>query len=538
MRPLVRTIAGLFGVWLLTVAYVGPASEIRPTLTWPIVGAARDVAPGVSAERTGAAPELPRLTVDTSEVKVAGRTVHVSAGEDLQAAINQAVPGDAILLDPRQTYRGPFELPKKDGDGWILIASAAGGGLPASGHRVSPSHASLMPKLVSSSDTVVAADAGAHHYRFVGIEIAPADGRFLYSLVQLGDDETSVDKLPHHIIFDRCYLHGDPKKGSRRAIAMNSRYTAVVDSYLSDFKEVGADSQAIAAWNGPGPFKISNNYLEAAGENVMFGGGDPSITGLVPSDIEVTRNHMAKPLRWRVGDPEFEGTAWAVKNLFELKNARRILVDGNLFENNWVHAQNGFAVLFTPRNQKGGAPWSVVEDVTFSNNVVRHVGAGMNILGRDDNYTSQQTCRIVIRNNLFEDVGGRWGGNGRLFQLLDGTSAVVIDHNTASQTGGIVFGGDHASHAGFVFQNNVMPDNHAGIVGSDTAVGKQAIERYFPGAVIRRNAFVGANAADYPPDNFFPPSIEAVRRYAEQATDGRDPGADLRSIPVNRTENE
>ena len=33
---------------------------------------------------------------------------------------------------------------------------------------------------------------------------------------------------------------------------MNSRSTAVIDSYLSDFKEVGADSQAIAGWNGPG----------------------------------------------------------------------------------------------------------------------------------------------------------------------------------------------------------------------------------------------------------------------------------------------
>jgi hypothetical protein len=492
----------------------------------------------VNPARTDTAPELPRLTVDTSEVKLTGRTIHVSAGEELQAAIDEAKPGDSILLDPRQTYRGPFELPKKDGDGWILIASAARSGLPAPGQRVGPSNAASMPKLVSSSDTVIVANAGAHHYRFVGIELAPTHGSFLYSLAELGDAESTVDKLPHHIIFDRCYLHGDPQKGARRAIAMNSSYTAVVNSYLSDFKEVGADSQAIAAWNGSGPFKISNNYLEAAGENVMFGGGDPSISGLVPSDIEVTRNHMAKPVRWRVGDPAFEGTAWTVKNLFELKNARRVVVDGNLFENNWAHAQNGFAILFTPRNQKGGAPWSVVEDVTFSNNVVRHVGAGMNILGRDDNFSSQQTRHIVIRNNVFVDVGGRWGGNGRLFQLLDGTSAIVIDHNTASQTGGIVFGGDHASHAGFVFQNNVMPDNHAGIVGSSTAVGKPTIERYFPSAVIRRNVFVGANAADYPLDNFFPSSIESVRRYAGQATDGRDPGADLRSIPVTLTESE
>ena len=53
---------------------------------------------------------------------------------------------------------------------------------------------------------------------------------------------------------------------------MNSARTAVVDSYLSDFHEVGADNQAVASWNGPGPFKIVNNYLEASSENILFGG--------------------------------------------------------------------------------------------------------------------------------------------------------------------------------------------------------------------------------------------------------------------------
>ena len=70
---------------------------------------------------------------------------------------------------------------------------------------------------------------------------------------------------------------------------MNSARTAVVDSYLSNLHEVGADSQAIAGWNGPGPFKIVNNYLEGAGENVMFGGADPRIPNLVPSDIEIRK---------------------------------------------------------------------------------------------------------------------------------------------------------------------------------------------------------------------------------------------------------
>ena len=41
---------------------------------------------------------------------------------------------------------------------------------------------------------------------------------------------------------------------------------------------------------------------------------------------------LGDPLSWRIGDPSYAGTEWSVKNLFELKNARRVLVDGNIFQ--------------------------------------------------------------------------------------------------------------------------------------------------------------------------------------------------------------
>ena len=52
----------------------------------------------------------------------------------------------------------------------------------------------------------------------------------------------------------------------------------------------------------PGPFKIVN-YLEGAGENFILGGADPRIQNLIPSDIEFRRNHVAKPLKWKLGHP-------------------------------------------------------------------------------------------------------------------------------------------------------------------------------------------------------------------------------------------
>ncbi|MBI2468903.1 MAG: hypothetical protein HYV62_14010 [Candidatus Rokubacteria bacterium] len=499
-----------------------------------------------------AAPVLPRVEVDTASAPPEGRTIMVAAGGSLQTALGAAQPGDVIALEAGATFPGPFTLPRKPGSGWITIRTAAPDrNLPPPGVRVDPSHAGVMPKLVASSGSVIRTEPGAHHYRFIGIEVHPRAGAFLRNLVQLGAGETSEDRLPHHILFERCYLHGDPQKGARRGIAMNSAHTAVLDSYLADFKEVGADSQAISGWNGPGPFKLVNNYLEGAGENVMFGGGDPSVPNLVPSDIEIRRNLFRKPLAWKVGEAGFGGTAWTVKNLFELKNARRVLVEGNLFEHNWVHAQNGFAILFTVRNQDGGAPWSVVEDVTFVNNVVRHAAAGVNILGRDDNHPSQQTKRIRIANNLFEDVGGaRWGGGGALVQLLDGAADVVIEHNTAFQTGNIVTA-DGAAHRGFVYRDNIAPHNAFGLIGTGTGVGNPTLARYFPGGVVTKNVTIGGNAGSYPPGNFFPPSLADVgfvdhrrgdyrlagsSRFRRAGADGRDIGLDVDELAAAMSE--
>jgi glycosyltransferase involved in cell wall biosynthesis len=528
---------------------------VKPVLavvvTLLVVGAPQQGAiPGSAGGGTTAdqgSPERPRNRVELPPDSTHGRAVHVKSGDSLQAALDAAAPGDHITLDPGATYTGPFRLLRKSGDQWIVITSA--GQLPPRGRRVGPADAARMPRLVAEGNNVIEAMPGAHHYHLVGLEVSPVEGNYVTSLIQLGDRERTVDTQPHHIVIERSYLHGDKRKGGRRGVALNSRQTAVVDSYLADFKEAGADSQAISGWNGAGPFRIENNYLEAAGENVMFGGADPATPQLVPADIEVRRNHLTKPLRWKVGDPSFEGTEWSVKNLFELKNARRVLIEGNVFERAWTHAQNGFAILFTVRNQDGGAPWSTIEDVTFVNNIIRHAGGGVNVLGHDDNHPSQQTRRLEIRNNVFLDVGGSWGA-GRLFQLLDGTSNITIAHNTALQTGSILFGGDHAPHTAFVFQGNIAPHNEHGITGSGTESGIQTLARYFPRAVVRDNVIVGGDAGRYPRDNAFPGSldeagiaslrrgelragsVDAARGSASQSSrqGGRPAGADLTQL--------
>jgi hypothetical protein len=445
----------------------------------------------------------------------AGGTVEVPAGGDLQAALDDAQPGDTLVLAAGATFDGPFTLPRKRGSGWIVVRGSAADQLPQAGTRIGPSHARLMPKLQADSGPVLKAAPGAHQYRLVGLEIRPARGVFITDVVQLGGDggQTKAN-TPAHLAIDRCFIHGDPELGARRGVALNSSSTEIEGSHFADFKERGADSQAIAGWNGPGPFKIINNYLEAAGENVMFGGADPSVTGLVPSDIEIRGNHFAKPLSWKTaGD---ESKSWSVKNLFELKNARRVVVEDNLFENNWVQSQSGFAVLFTVRNQEGKAPWSVVEDVTFAHNVVRNSASGISILGRDDNWPSQRTRRIRIENNLFENIGGsKLGGGGVLLQLIGGASEVVFDHNTAFHTDNVIMA-EGPPHPGFVFSNNIVQHNEYGIVGTGTGSGLSTLATYFPGAKVTGNVIVGGAAAAYPPNNFFPSSLREVG-FAQRA---------------------
>src|SRR5690606_381525 len=85
----------------------------------------------------------------------------------------------------------------------------------------------------------------------------------------------------------------------KRGIALNSAFTTIVNSHIADIKAAGQDSQAIAGWNGSGPYHIENNYLEAAGNVILIGGDDPKIPGLTATNITVRGNTLTRPLSWR-----------------------------------------------------------------------------------------------------------------------------------------------------------------------------------------------------------------------------------------------
>jgi hypothetical protein len=466
----------------------------------------------------------------------------VPAGGDLQAALNTAAPGDTIVLQAGAAYTGHFTLPNKPGAQYITVQSSALAQLPPDGIRVSPADAVNMPKLVTpDANSVLVATNGAHHFRFIGIEFMPGQAVYVNDLLLLGAYESSVSAMPQFLDFDRVYIHGDPEIGSKRGVALQGRDTTIRNSYLSDFKSTWQDTQAVAGWAGTGPYHILNNHLEASGESIGFGGAPPVVPNVLPSDIEIRGNHFYKPGSWRKGDPTFGGDSWLVKNHLEMKFGQRVIIDGNVFENNWVQAdQNGFAVQFTVRDENGSVPWAVIQDVTFSNNIVRHSGAGINI------YTTegQGVRRITIKNNLFDDLTETWGGDGRLYQILGGSDSITIDHNTAVH-GSYTIAFNCGPETNFVFTNNI-DFSSSGIASGVTQVGTASLNYCAPGATVRGNVIGGAPASyPFPAGNFMASSLAAVgfvdaangnyrlsssSPYAKAATDGQDVGVNADAI--------
>jgi hypothetical protein len=417
-------------------------------------------APAFGATKDGPA-SLPTRCVNTALASTPshGKEIRVSESNRVDEALQSAACGDVIVLEAGRTF-APFRLPAKkcDADHWITIRSgAADSDLPPEGVRVTPCYGAQVslpgrpPYACPTPKNVLArielkAGAGAitfsngsNHYRLVGLEVTRTAGTgTAYGLIRFED---GVD----HVVIDRSWIHGTPQDETVRGVYLGgSSYVGIVDSYFSDFHCIAAtgactDAQAISGGNSTasmGAYKIVNNYLEGAAENILLGGAAGS---QVPADIEIRRNYMFKPLTWQPGRPDFIGHNFIVKNLFELKNGERVLVEGNLMENSWGgYSQVGYGILLTPR----GA-WAAVQDVTIRHNLIRHIGSGMQLaastLGEDDSLAAQ---RWSIHDDLLEDLDANaYNGGGIVFQISSGfrknlpLNNVSVNHVTVATWG-------------------------------------------------------------------------------------------------------
>jgi hypothetical protein len=491
----------------------------------------------------------------TMPARAAAATITVNAGGDLQAAINAARPGDTILLQAGATFTGNYTLPAKGGSAFITIRSSTpDASLPAAGTRITPASAALLAKVRSTQNGPAFRTVGAATFwNLMFLEILPSVSTSAANLIELGavgQEQSTLSVVPQNLVIDRCYIHGNPAYAQRRGIALNSGATHILNSYISDIKGANEDTQAIGGWNGPGPYLIENNYLEASGENILFGGSDPSIPNLVPTNIVIRRNHISKPASWVT-------LGYNLKNLIELKNAADVVIEGNLIENNWANGQQGYALVFTPRNQYGTAPWVVVRNVTVRHNIIRRVAAVFNILGYDNNDPSQQTTDIVIKNNLIYDVSTKYStagnpANGWFAVIGAGPKNITFDHNTIDHDGSatlMFYTMDVVAEKkiyGFVLTNNLMRDNAYGIFGQNSQEGNLTLSTFTPGAYVQGNGIGGADPQRYPVGNDYPTmaqwladlpgrltgnyQLAATSLSKGSATDGTDIGVNFATL--------
>ena len=399
-----------------------------------------------------------------------GKQIPVGANSELPAALESAKCGDTLLLAAGASFEIK-DLPAKkcDDQHYITIRTdTPDSKLPPEGTRITPAWAGVpsLPgrpayaqpaggpaKLMAT--LVVARPSGAtvgDHYRFVGLEWASKTGVHVARLV--------TTEGADHIIFDRNWLHPSEGAEMNKGIGMihGTRFIAVINSYLNGFACIArtgtcTDSSAVGGGNGDLPIstlKIYNNFLEASGENILFGGAASQIN---PTDIEIRRNHLFRPMLWKKGEPGYtpagSGNPVIVKNHFELKSGIRVLFEANLMENCWGgFTQTGSSILLTPKNQNDKCPKCAVTDVTVRYNRIRNVAGVMQIanIPSDAGGTSTDGGRYSIHDLLADSVHDKdWEGFGAFAIVLSNTPLlhdVALDHVTAFVSGPLFYIGN------------------------------------------------------------------------------------------------
>lgn len=547
--------------------------------------------------------ELPRLQLptDMSNTPASGAIRLVPAGGDLHAALDNAQCGDTIELQAGATYTGLFVVPAKpcDDQHWIIVRSSApDASLPPDGVRVSPCYAGvsslpgrpalncsstqdLLAKLLFSSagNGPIQFANGANHYRFLGLEITRLAGSGPVGAL------ISAQGAADQVIIDRNWVHGTSRDDTDTGVSFRGfTNAAVANSYLNDFHctaKVGTcvDSHAVSGGCGSlpgGPYSIVNNFIEASGENILFGGGQATMT---PSDIQISRNHFFKPLLWKLGNPGYvggeRGYPFIVKNHLEFKNAQRVLVEDNIFENNWGgFTQNGHSILLTPKNQYNGSanvcPMCQVTDVTIRYSTISHVAGGI-VAGTSRSDGKGQASageRYSIHDVVIDDISAtKYDGGGGFLEYGNGWNAnvlnsVAINHVTAfpESPGHLLILANDTTNPmmwGFTFSNNIVNGTDSPFLNGNGSklscavsdVPLKSLTACFDSYSFTNNVIPSVPSwyppSTWPAGNFFPADDSAIQfvnynsgnggdyhllstsPYKNTGSDGKDPGADI-----------
>ncbi|MGD0414424.1 MAG: hypothetical protein ABSA80_03625 [Terriglobales bacterium] len=534
-----------------------------------------------------------------------GKQIRVNANSDLAEALEGVPCGGTLLLEAGASFT-VREFPRKNCDDLHYITvrtDTPDSKLPPEGTRISPAWggvaslpdrppyaqpaggaAKLMATIVDKSEGGI---LFGDHYRFIGIEWAPLEGRPLGRLLWAKDGD--------HLIFDRNWVHGIDGVGLGHGLTIkNSPYVAVIHSYFNSFTCIAGggictDAAAIGGGNDDLPthtLKIVDNFLESSGQNVFFGGGPASVH---TEDIEIRRNHLFKPMFWNRSSPDHREPTPIVKNLFELKHARRLLFEANYLENSWPgFSQVGAAILLTPAANKqpgpGPCPDCAVTDVTIRYVWVRKVNQVFQMANPMGYLKPQPGNSYSIHDVVAEGLGypecgkgcpvamnqmaGAVGGSPKESVMHD----VAIDHITyvsmAVPVELLILKGPPAKDPDTPQMYNITWTNTIGDVGTyglwpsggspeqncanfkGATPSSRIANCWKSGSAFQGNVLAGGTSIhgqrpDWPEGNFMAGGLDSIgfvklnggldgdyhlatsSKFKGKATDGRDPGADV-----------
>lgn len=547
-------------------------------------------------------PTLPQATVNTTMPAITGTTYTVSACNTLQSTLDTAAAASASLnhainINVGLTCTGPYVLPAHNsGSGWIVIRSSNYASLPAEGTRISTSDATNMPTIKygqASENAAIYAASNAQRYRFVGINFTDNNSYTVnYAFIQTGRGGSGGTNTGY-FVFDRVLFRPTSNIPTGRAIYADADVgnVAIIDSYCSGVygtTSLIGDTQCFLFISNAGPILIRNNYLSAAGENVMFCGGEPFNINVnqqyMPKDITIQRNLFEKETStWNTDN------GYTVKTLFETKCGNRILVEGNIFQNQTGY-QGDVAFRLTPRNEYVNPSYIEVSDLTIRHNIVRNVANWINAIASDDGSVdpgtfptsgsySNHSKRWAIHNNLVYGLGNTcypstncgsvmsiaFGGSGS--NCYDYVTTCKMEdlsffHNTIDKVTQRWFCVMSAGEVNLDYRDNLINNNSSnGIYNCDSntdGIGTAALNVWYGGTWTMTNNTVAAvtSSGSYPsggstnsypasytsiqwvtPCTATPPctgtydySLQAGSPAKSSASDGADRGVDLAAL--------
>jgi hypothetical protein len=338
----------------------------------------------------------------------------------LQTAMNAAVDGDEIVISTGQVITESIVLGGAHRHTTPVIVRSSTG---CPDRRMLETDKPLMATLRPGhpAEAIITSE-GAQGWRFQCVNFESPGG--FYNMVYTRNVALGAGTFRNtdNFVFDRIIMMGGEPSSTRNALYLNGSNITVTKSHIANIKRTGEESKAIVFQDGPGPATFTNNYLEAASINMLFGGGDQSSSAHIPNNITVSNNHLFKKPAWA-------NVGYAIKNLFELKCATNVTVEDNIMENNFADAQNGTAVLFTVRNDDGNSPWATIQNVTFQRNTIKNTPIGVNFLGLNDGSPTVQGTNVNILNNLWITNGLTWLTAGGEF------GTITIEYNTIFNSG-------------------------------------------------------------------------------------------------------